>query len=584
MTQFVKKDFNPAFKSSQDTIRLLESVSALDLAQTVPYIKIFKLDNKSFEKVGKPINLNFISPPSLGKGLQLSARNSERPAASLQSISIASDQMNGLYIQHQIDISIIVHKSTGLFTLGLDGKPTGDSEWVSLMTPNCFHYLEYGWAGTSKNPLFNRAGYDDKDGLDREGNPVLIGSTNQILFQTKMYDFKISNNGEIEIHIKAIQHGDYLLRRTLALETLKPLYASDGTELLQSQNVLSEERKNSSRKNIQNKLTRARKSAKKKHPKNKKATEYMTLIDIFNNLGLGESITKSSIDWGYKNVKLLIGDINSKCPHRTSKKFGSFAMRGKSIGDFPIPMNDVGKILGNAFKNGGTLTLKNFLHQFIEFLNNTDSWSEIQDQKQEDYEHPQVMIKIAENKFKNDSRELVIMIFDVKKEFVVLDQESEIKKGSRSSTRSELKKRLAANHIPFISLGKGGSFIESAEFEIVKDADIQTVKMVNAEKMIQDRDSLTSETQKKAARSQPEFFHEIFASSVQGSITMLGNFALDTFGYIWLDFDVPLWDGLFAIRSKVDELTPAGFQTTITVYSEARDPYHTKKFTGQDQS
>ena len=90
----------------------------------------------------------------------------------------------------------------------------------------------------------------------------------------------------------------------------------------------------------------------------------------------------------------------------------------------------------------------------------------------------------------------------------------------------------------------------------------------------------------------------MYRSAIKGVITVLGNFAFDAFGLLWMDFGIPAYDGLFYVLQKVEkdgkpmvkpvpckEKPEPGFKriaVRVSIAQDARDSDNNHRFaTGQ---
>ena len=101
-------------------------------------------------------------------------------------------------------------------------------------------------------------------------------------------------------------------------------------------------------------------------------------------------------------------------------------------------------------------------------------------------------------------------------------------------------------------------------------------KVEAAANLIKNRGQVVGDTHSQSTVSLPEHYHELWASALQGRITMYGNFAFDAFSQMWLDFGVPIWDNLFVVRGRTHVLTAGSFETIVELYSEQGDPLNAR--------
>ena len=128
MAKFVKESVsNPLLnRSSQKTIEQLESLSAVDIAMAIPYLKITRIDPETRKPSADvpPLNVFLQKPPEFGMAMVGKGRFSERPPASLESFSVATKQNYGHIIEQHVEMKIIAHRPSAVFE-------SDDSMWAS---------------------------------------------------------------------------------------------------------------------------------------------------------------------------------------------------------------------------------------------------------------------------------------------------------------------------------------------------------------------------------------------------------------------------------------------------------------------
>lgn len=575
MAEFVseKDTSNPLLnRSSQKTIDLLESISSIDMALAVPFLRITRIDPQTRKPtVGvPPLNVFLQKTPRFGSSIE--GRFSERPPSSLELFSIATKQNYGHIIEQHIEMKIIAHRPSAVFD-------SPDSVWSSLITPGDTHLVEYGWAGSSKNGLVNGFGFDDDDAL---GGRVFIPSQKAILFSTYYYTFSIKNTGEIEFSIKGMQNGNLVFRQIQLGDVLES--HDDVQESRKSHsktpaiNRKEKSKNNLLRKKLQTLLSSLLKKEGASTRKGKKTL--VKFVDILNVL-LAKTITTRCTDWGYDKIDLIIGRFNPNIAP-TSKEF---IINGDEIAEFMIPFDVVKKVIEAATRKGADLTIQTFIESLLSSsINSATTWApgELDEKSRLSTRLPQIMVKVIDESTLKTKR-LKITIFDSVRDLIALFPEETRLYGDEVISRKKIKEKLMQAKVPFISLGKANSFIIDSNFEVEMDPQIQRAKIDAAAKFLKTRSEVTSKSLRDIVKDSPNEYHQIFSSAIRGTITMIGNFAFDTFASMWVDFQVNIWDGPFVVRQRTDTITSSGFETMLEVYSEGTDPLNTKRRLSKEQ-
>jgi hypothetical protein len=136
---------------------MLESMTSVDLALCVPYIRIFELDRQTKkEKEGvRPFMLDLVEQPRFGEPSPFS----ERPLVSLENITMKAEMAGGLLNYTTYTIAFVVHRPEEVFRGGPD-----QTVWRSVLREGAYIMLEYGWrGGSAENTLFSGDGYFDRE-------------------------------------------------------------------------------------------------------------------------------------------------------------------------------------------------------------------------------------------------------------------------------------------------------------------------------------------------------------------------------------------------------------------------------------
>jgi len=282
-------------------------------------------------------------------------------------------------------------------------------------------------------------------------------------------------------------------------------------------------------------------------------------------------------DWRPAGSRLLIGSFNEKLPSPTDRANRKKTnLKPKSIGDFVFSSKEIRNVIEQLTSAKMNITVKSFISVLLDKINDSNSWSRKaieEDGKVVSETQPDLKVQVVGSK-SGGKVILIVAIFDLQRGQVKAQNQ---KKLTGNFSKFEVRKAVVENlNVPFISLGKATSFIKDASFEVIMDSEIQRVKIDDAARQHKDRTGVTNFSFDELRKQSPLAFQQLCASAMKGEISMMGNFALDMFMYIWLDFDVDLWSGLFNVTKRTDEISSGNFTTTLEVMSEGMDPFNTR--------
>ncbi len=560
------RDDKPSVSFSQGMVDLLESVTPADKAMAVPFLRIWQVDANTGQPVHQkqgdtsqpiaPLNLQFSAPPSFGSSL---GQFRERPPVSLERVAIKTAAPRGMITWQQIDMSFMVHRPDVIF-----GDPDPDVDnWSSIITPGAVHAMEYGWSaspGGVRNGILNGEGYSDLETKP----PTVIPGRKIVRFVVTNYTFRILPDNQVSVQVTAYEEGEFNLRRAvLGAHMVR-------TEEAPEKNAVAKRTPEDLYSETGRKIVGAL-QAKIKKLSGGKVAKNDTLITFkrFADEILAPTIETALNEIGFSDVKLLMGDFNTRVG-KPSKKYRLMESGGSSfIGDFEIPLKEIEKIFNTQMKAGGQITLYNFVSQFLGVFRSPDTWDRKNVDKNKLSCIPDVRVRTTMNPAK---RAAVFMIVDVNREFTKFTDGE--RKPELARTREDVKKVLRDKGVPVISLLKGNSYIQDASFEVQSDDQIKSIFMRRALDPIRAGVVDSGAKQKVAALVDPR--EVLYSSAITGDVTMLGSFAFDLFGLIWLDFGIPRWDGPFVIKEREDVVDRQGFTVKISLTAEGSDPLGTQ--------
>lgn len=540
--------------ANPEAMELLSTITGPDRASAVPYIKIYEINPDgtpvnadSNGRPKAPINFKLMEPPSFGASADVKFR--ERPGVSLDSVVVKTQLSRGDYTIRLIDLTFVAHRPDAIYA---EDEP-GFDNWSSLLSPGSMHVLEYGWSGSSKNDLINGIGFS-KDGSNVE-------SRTQIIMLVSYYDFEFGPSGEVTIVVHAIENGANSLEKATIVEV--PTASLFGTELINFYDKTGKDK----RKNIQEAMKKLFDTARSEGKnKTKDGVTFKKVVDVLFADVIDGALKKA----GYQETEMFLGMFSSKC-YAAKPEFGG-KMSGKSIGDFVLPLGEVTKIVTDLFMSGQQLNLIDVLMQLIEFVSSQDVW--VQSEEGEDAHVPSLKIKIknsTSNAGSSAKRKASVYIIDTTSQWIEFNSGDLL---DPKTPRKDIVDKLKTKKIPLITLRHALSIVEDASFRIILDPKMKTDAVQRSIKAQRVDVVASPSTDLKAPRTKVEDI--AFSSSIQGTITMLGNFVFDTFAVVWLEFGVPRWDGTFFVTEKVDTITPGDFTSQYTFLATGEDPLGTQ--------
>lgn len=581
----------PFALGSQGAVDLLESIMPSDKAQAVPYVLIWEIDpatGKSMHPVSesdpspkRPLSIIYVEPAKFGSVVNdPNLRFRERPPVSLERVSVKTENPRGIILYKLIELSFVVHRPDVVFDQHIDeqGKhvknPDQDS-WSSLVTPGEAFALEYGWSASTgvKNGILTGDGFADPR------NGVAITGRQQVRFQVTSYTFQIGADSQIRFLIKGIELGESGLRSATLIkdpnpDTSKPFAKAQKNMTLDPQSVPG------ALDNLLKKLHDEVGDKNDAHASKKKtvvSVPFGKLIDVV----FADVIEKSFTDLGFEFKNIFVGCLNTRAGTPALKYSAGSTVSSTPISDFTFPLDDIIAIFRRLTKAGAMLTVYNFLEPFMRLFADPKIWDRSKDKKDKKNQPissiPEIIARTVTTRNKNGKIEVYFYIFDAKTEFTKFVEADDKKLPDETVTRTQIKKVVNDAGIPFVSLVRANSYIEASQFDTIQD-DLMAAIYINR----YFGDKGTNRAQKvgnptvasKQGKAPPA--QQIFSPIIQGSISMLGNFVLDTFGVIWLDFGVSRWDGPFQLDGREDVIESGKFITTLRVHSCATDPLGTK--------
>jgi hypothetical protein len=570
----------PFYACSQKAIELLEGITPAEKAQAVPYVTMWEIDPSTGKAMHAnsdgsprhPLNMTWVEPPKFGRSLSsANERFRDRPPVSLEKISVKVANPRGIILYRTLEITFVVHRPDVVFDQHIrsDGSHVGDEDsWSSLITPGQAFALEYGWSASTgvSNGLLNGEGFVDRS------KGIAVQGREQVRFYVTSYKFNLQTDSQIRFAIQAYELGEsglrqaFLVRDPNATTTITKAgklveidpYADGGSPVKALLNKFHDE------------VSSSGKLSKKKGVVD---IPFGMVIDVI----FADAIKDSFTSLGFDFKEMFVGCLNGRAGKPAPKYSAGADVSNKPISDFTFPLDDVEKVFRDLMKAGSRLTVYNFIEPFLRLFSKEYVWDRKGEDNNSNRSIPELIMKSVSRRNRSGKMEVYYYIFDTKSEFVKFSPDDAQKLPSEIVSRNDIKKAVNDKGVPFVSLVKGNSFVQDTSFEVIQDEQMAGIfmrryfgdKSVNRSEKVTSPDAAWKEDRAPAVQ-------QIFSPTIQGQIITIGNFVLDTFGLIWLDFGISRWDGPFTLYEKEDVIQRGSFVTNYKVFSSCTDPLGTK--------
>lgn len=554
-----KRGANPFARTSQEPIDLLESITALELASCVPFIKIEKIDRLGKPATDvRPLMYDLIQGPKFGGTEQFGGDAEsfiERSLVSLENLTVEFEQQYGQMIQREITISFTVHNPAVVF------DRTSRNSWREILMDGKSFSLEYGWKadpGIVKNPLFNGDGHVTESGQ-------ILKSTQLVLLVVRTYSVQLLQTGEAKVVIKALENGDLALREVRFSDAFALSRGGVQAPPDDLDNV---------------KALRALFNGLNRVPVKGKG-EYYTMGDILDHV-VAPMVTAAAKLWGYDGVDLLLGTFNRDAGPQADKFFGA-RLAGAGIEDFKVPADVIVEFTQKLMSRGRTIALNNFISMIINIMNGEGSWASPPVGKS--YQKPHILLK-TDTVMTDQGLRLIMVIHDV----CVGSHPFGLSEGPHRlaldrQSKDEIRSKLRSLGVPMLEFTKAGSLITDANFQLQPDPLFQSIQNDAAYNDRKDRvqQSAMPDTMSRTGQARNGEL-KIPISILEGEIQMHGNFGMEVFGQFWIDFfGAKEISGVFTVRGKTDTLEAGVFRSSFKVISESIDPLNTRRRRTEDE-
>lgn len=554
-------DINPFAGASQEPLQLLESITPAQVASCVPLIKIVKIDARSGKPATdvRPLMFDLVQTPQFGVESDADFgvdRDSfqERALVSLQNLSVQYRLSYGLTLFREITLNFIVHRPDLVF------DRASQVPWRQLLEEGESFSLEYGWSADPTfvpNDLFNGNGHVTSTGL-------VIKATQTVLLVVNRYTTHLRQTGEVDVTIFALENGDIALRESRFSDAAD---AAFGPRFRFIAPIAEDDSTNAQRlRSLLDSVPRQRIIGR---------GEFFTMGDVLDAV-VAPMVEAASRAFGYSgpggSVQLLLANFNRRAGQQSSQ-YGGRDMSGQSLGDFLVPVSRVKEVLSAHFSAGRAMFLHNFITILVGMMNAAEAWGPSQTEARA---KPEVLVKADTVSSQGGAAQLVLSIYDRKVITDVFTDSDRIP--LEQQTRDNVMRVLRDKDVPVLEFATAGSAILDASFEMQPDSLLQAIQVDSAYRDRKDRVQTTAMPDVESRRGQARAKELIPVSILEGEVTMFGNFVLETFGLIWIEFfRSSSISGVFHVLEKTDSIEPGKFTSKFKVISEGIDPLNTRR-------
>lgn len=573
---------NPFAGVSQVPMRLLHSLSPIELANCVPIVRITKIDSKGrpVQDV-RPLMYDLVQTPQFGAngGFGSEVKFAERGLVSLNSLRLDYQQQYGPMMFRDVTLEFTVHRPDVVFNRA-ENVP-----WRDVMVRGGLFSLEYGWTADPsvvKNGLFNGIGIVTPEGL-------VVRSTQTVLLNVHWCDYQVRASGEVDVTVKALENGDIALRQSRISDVYDQVRALEAVRRLPrpadkdktARRLAKKQDQRASTEVVVNMLS----SLEPTQERGRKP--YVTIGQVLD-LMVDPLVRRAAENFGYVGVgrdapvSMLLGDFNSRAG-RQSRDHGGRPMKDLDIGEFQVPYDRLKDEIGDYFATGRVFYLYDFIVMLVNMVNSSEGWG--QPGPGEDVLKPELVLKSDTLPNGDGTSRLVMVIYDRMTVTHAAERISRIP--LEKQTRENIMRKLSDANIPVVEFGRAGTLITEASFQIQPDTLLQSYQIDEAYAAQKDR---VQQNQMPDVESRKGMSRDgdlvVPVSILQGNVTMLGNFANDVFTLVWIEFfGASEISGFFHINGKTDMIEPGRFTSEFKFISEGIDPLNTRnRFTDDELS
>lgn len=560
-------EINPFSAAAREGLLLLESITPAQLASCVPRIVITKIDFRTGRPVEdvRPLMFDLVETPQFGSigGMEFGAdreRFLERATVSLSSLDVKTQLQYGVDVLKEVTLKFTVHRPDIVF------DRSSKIPWREILEEGKSFSLEYGWIANPAacpNDLFNGFGHVARDG-------TVIKATETVLLLVSRYVTNVRQSGEVDVTVFAYENGDIALRETRFADAAGAVIGIAGAP-----GPNGEPPKIKDDDAARALFTRLKQVAPTIIAGRGR---FVRLGDVLDEIA-APMIEAAVKQFGYRGsppVRMSIANFNFHAG-RQSDAWGGRHMGG-SIADFLVPLDRMIEEFSRHLASGRAMLLRNFLNIMLKFVNADEAWARVSGQEL----RPLIGVSY-ETVRTREGMTLVMMVLDRN---AVGDN---VKRLSRlpleRQTRADIMKALTDSNVPVLEFARAGSLILEASFEMQPEPLLQSIQVETAEAGRKDRVQKTRMPDVESRKGQA-LPHDIIPISIlEGNVTMNGNFVINPFDRIWVEFfGSSSISGIFNVIEKSDHLEAGKFTSAVHLISEGIDPLNTRfRFTPQER-
>lgn len=536
------------------SVQALVDIDSATMANLVPMIKIQKL-NRDGVPEGEALSNDFYTAPAFGTSI---GQFPERPAASIESVTVKDHAPRGWYLFSEITINMIVHRPDAVFGSG-PGKSSAISAILDMENELL---LTYGWVGQSCVLT---------DGMKLEStdtNDSFTMSQRTLRFRITHYNFSMTPDGQIKFTINALQNGEMLIRNSnvFAAKVFKTIINENTpkkdlpTAFVKAKkelgSVLSKDRPKKSYTPTDNNGDVI--------PGGDKKAAFITLKEIFDIL-FTDVIEKAAQASKYDDVALEFDIFNSKSP-KTIPFYLSQETAGKNIGDFKVQVTEVIELFGQLSEAGESTSVYGFMNSILRIFSNPSMWI---DGDKLNVTLPEIWLRTTYDVAK---KKATFQVVDRKTYLGLLKSiDADDHTTGDPDKKALLKTLLEVNNIPKLELYAQGSYVKDAKFDVIWDERMTSIFVLKQLNLTRDQlaNSVPAVQRKYGGASK---YATLYRSAVKGEITIVGNFIFNVFGMIWIQFGIWPYDNIYSILEKTDTIGRDGFTSSLSVIANGLDP------------
>jgi hypothetical protein len=564
---FKRGDYRPFVRASISALDQLQAASNVEIAASIPFIDIRQVNQFTGEIIGENIMKELLSPADISDGVKQTFQ--ERPLVAMTSLEVKTEQQYGYAYNTIVNMEFTVYRPDVVFS-------TDEySAWRELLVEgNCF-ILSYGWARNSaiSNDLLNGIGFYDKD------TGLLVQSKTSLLIAIVKYSVSMDQAGNVRFTMEARTMGNIGLRQVSLMQELVEEFLSekrDSTALINAisdspistiKNVLTSITDDLDVKVIEAIQLRV-KSLDERLGFVKDRRRFLKLGDIFDSL-IAPIVERMCLRIGYKRADLFLGNFNKRAG-KTSSDLGSIELSSKSIAEFPVPVKLLRDTLSNIHLKGKLMRVESLVEALLSLTRGQARWSS-------STRFVPALFPIAHDVIEGDGNVFRYAIADSYDGSDVFD-DPDTAIPSESITKSEVFEKLIGRGVPIIEPGRINSIVKTLSFEIEPEPLQRSIFAERQLKTRKDRIQLVEQPDPNGLAGRANSKTVIPLGTLQGSMSMVGNFIFNMFSYVWVEFfgAYPI-SGIYNIRDRTDRIESGVFTTTIGVISEGIDPFNTRR-------